>query len=79
VFCGPVSGPTLGSDIGHWDVAVMADVMTEAHELVTDGVLSADQFEAFVHTNPARLYLDQNPEFFNGTVLESRLGSAALS
>jgi predicted TIM-barrel fold metal-dependent hydrolase len=69
--------PTLGSDIGHWDVAVMAEVMTEAHELVTEGVLSADQFKALVYTNPARLYLDQNPEFFNGTVLESRLGSAA--
>jgi hypothetical protein len=69
--------PTLGSDIGHWDVAVMAEVMTEAHDLVTEGVLSADQFKALVYTNPARLYLDQNPEFFNGTVLESRLGSAA--
>jgi predicted TIM-barrel fold metal-dependent hydrolase len=68
--------PTLGSDIGHWDVAVMADVMTEAYEMVSDGVLSEDQFKAFVYTNPARLYRDQNPEFFDGTVLESQLGSA---
>jgi hypothetical protein len=68
--------PTLGSDIGHWDVAVMADVMTEAFEMVEDEVLTPAQFEAFVSTNPARLYRDQNPAFFDGTVLESRLGSA---
>jgi predicted TIM-barrel fold metal-dependent hydrolase len=68
--------PALGSDIGHWDVAVMADVMTEAYELVTDGVLTESQFKAFVCTNPARLYRDQNPEFFDGTVVESQVGSA---
>ena len=30
--------PTLGSDIGHWDVAVMADVLHEGYELVERGV-----------------------------------------
>jgi predicted TIM-barrel fold metal-dependent hydrolase len=68
--------PVLGSDIGHWDVAVMSEVMTGAYDLVRDGTLSEEQFKAFVYTNPARLYRDQNPAFFDGTVLEAQLGSA---
>jgi hypothetical protein len=69
--------PVLGSDIGHWDVAVMSEVMTDAYEMVEDGVLTPDQFKTFVYNNPARLYRDQNPGFFDGTVLEAELGSAA--
>jgi hypothetical protein len=71
--------PVLGSDIGHWDVAVMAEVMTDAYEMVEDGVLTPERFKTFVYTNPARLYRDQNPAFFDGTVLEQRLGSATTA
>ena len=40
----------LGSDIGHWDVPDMRDVVPEAYELVEDGRLVADQFRAFPAT-----------------------------
>jgi hypothetical protein len=54
----------------------MAEVMTDAYEMVEDGVLTAERFKTFVYTNPARLYRDQNPAFFDRTVLEQQLGSA---
>ena len=36
--------PILGSDLGHWDVADMTDVLPEAYELVEHGLVDADQF-----------------------------------
>jgi predicted TIM-barrel fold metal-dependent hydrolase len=60
----------FGSDIGHFDVPDAAEVLPEAYEGVERGFLSADDFRAFTCTNPARFYLDTNPDFFAGTILE---------
>jgi hypothetical protein len=57
----------FGSDIGHWDVPDMRDVVPEAYELVDDGRLDAAQFRAFTCDNPIRLHGRMNPKFFDGT------------
>lgn len=61
----------FGSDISHWDVPVMNDVLPEAWELVEDGLVSTDDFEAFVCTNALHFYTDVNPDFFAGTRVET--------
>lgn len=57
----------FSSDIGHWDVPEMNDVLAEAHELVEDGRLAPDDFRDFVFTHPVRFYTRVNPRFFEGT------------
>jgi len=57
----------LGSDIGHWDVTDMGDVLHEAHELVDDGLLDAVHFRRFVCDNAVLLHGGANPGFFDGT------------
>ena len=59
----------FGSDIAHWDVPDMADVLCEAHELVEHGLIDEDGFRDFVFTNPVRFFTDVNPAFFEGTVV----------
>ena len=61
----------LGSDIGHFDVVNMNEVLQEAYELVEDGLINEDDFCEFVFTNPLRFWAEGNPDFFKGTVLES--------
>jgi predicted TIM-barrel fold metal-dependent hydrolase len=61
----------FSSDFGHWDVADMSDVLAEAHELVEEGIIGADDFEAFVFRNPVRLFAGMNPDFFRGTAVEA--------
>ena len=63
--------PMLGSDIGHWDVSDIDDVMPEAYELVEDGLLDAEQFRAFACDNVIRLHGGMNPHFFDGTRVEA--------
>lgn len=58
-----------GSDIGHFDVPVLTDVLHEAYENVERGWMTLEQFRAFMFTNPARFYLDSNPDFFAGTIV----------
>lgn len=62
--------PIFSSDIGHWDVAHMADVLPEAWEHIEHGWLTPDQFRAFMCDNTVRMYTDANPDFFVGTVIE---------
>ena len=64
---GAVLQPVLGSDIGHWDVPEMREVVAEARELLDDGRLDAAQFRAFTCDNPIRLHGGMNPAFFAGT------------
>jgi predicted TIM-barrel fold metal-dependent hydrolase len=61
----------FGSDIGHFDVVDMAEVLEEAHELVDDGVITPDDFRDFVFESPVRFWGEANPDFFKGTVVES--------
>jgi len=63
----------FGSDIGHFDVPDMTDVLGEAYEGVEDGVLSQDDFRDFVFANPVRLWTSMNPDFFVGTAIESQV------
>ncbi len=62
--------PVFGSDIGHWDVQRLTDVLPESRELVEAGLLSEDGYRAFVFEYPVRLHTDMNPSFFDGTRVE---------
>jgi predicted TIM-barrel fold metal-dependent hydrolase len=57
----------FSSDISHWDVPNMAEVVDEAYELVEHGIITEDDFKDFVFRNPVRLHAGMNPEFFKGT------------
>jgi hypothetical protein len=66
----------LGSDIGHFDVVNMNEVLAEAYELVEDGLIIDQDFREFVFDNPVRFWAEGNPEFFKGTVIESEVARA---
>ncbi len=66
----------FSSDIGHWDVPDMTEVLEEAYELVADEMITEADFRDFVFTNPASLYTGMNPDFFKGTVVESAVQTA---
>ncbi len=61
----------FSSDIGHWDVADMTEVVAEAHELVEKELITDDDFRDFVFANPVSFYAGVNPHFFEGTVVEA--------
>lgn len=61
----------LGSDIAHWDLPDVAEVLEEAHEMVDRGWIDPAAFRDFVFTNPARFYTGTNRDFFRGTVVEA--------
>ncbi len=61
----------FGSDIGHWDVTRMNEVVAEAYEQVERGVLAEEDFRHFVFVNPVMLHAGVNPDFFKGTRIES--------
>ena len=61
----------FGSDIGHWDVRDMREVVEESWELVDEGVITKDDYRAFVFENPVHFWTAQNPDFFKGTSVES--------
>ena len=50
--------PVFSSDLAHWDVEDMSEVVAEAFGLVRKGVLEQQDFREFVFENPARLLLD---------------------
>ena len=68
----------FGSDIGHFDVANMNQVVPEAYELVEKGLVSDAGFRDFMCTNPVRFWGEANPDFFKGTAVEET-ASAILS
>jgi predicted TIM-barrel fold metal-dependent hydrolase len=61
----------FSSDIGHFDVPDMAEVVPEAHELVEHGLITEDDFRDFTFENAVRFWGEVNPDFFKGTVVES--------
>ena len=63
----------FSSDIGHFDVPHMNEVLAEAYDLVEEGVMSVDDFRAFTFANPAHFWADSNPDFFKGTVVEHQV------
>jgi len=70
--------PIFSSDIGHWDVARMDEVLPEAWEHIEHGWMDAPQFRDFMCDNAVRLYRSANPDFFAGTVLEDYAKTVAL-
>jgi predicted TIM-barrel fold metal-dependent hydrolase len=70
----------FSSDLGHWDVPDMTEVLEEAHELVERGLLDLKEFEEFTFGNPVELHAGMNPDFFKGTIVEAavarRMGAA---
>jgi hypothetical protein len=63
----------FSSDMGHWDVEDISEVVPAAFGLVEAGVITPADFRDFTFANPARLYLRGNPEFFQGTAVESQV------
>ncbi len=64
----------FGSDIGHFDVQDMAQVVPEAYELVEDGRIDGDGFRRFVFDNPVQFWGKTNPDFFAGTRVAAAAG-----
>jgi predicted TIM-barrel fold metal-dependent hydrolase len=60
----------MGSDIGHFDVIDMTEVLAEAYELVERRQLEEDDFRDFVFGNAVRFWAGGNPDFFKGTAIE---------
>jgi hypothetical protein len=64
--------PLFGSDIGHFDVPDMREVLIEAHELVDECIITQDDFRDFVFTYPVEFWTAVNPDFFKGTAVETQ-------
>jgi predicted TIM-barrel fold metal-dependent hydrolase len=60
----------FSSDIGHWDVPDMSEILGEVYEQVEHGWLTPDEFRDFTFTNAVRLYGGANPSFFKDTAVE---------
>jgi predicted TIM-barrel fold metal-dependent hydrolase len=60
----------FSSDIGHFDVPDMAEVVPEAYELVEHGLINDGDFRDFMFDNAVRFWGEVNPDFFKGTVVE---------
>jgi len=65
----------FGSDLSHWDVPVMADVLPEAYEMVEHGLLDDDDLRDFLFANPVSFYTGVNPDFFAGTRVADAVAS----
>ncbi|HEX4778835.1 MAG TPA: amidohydrolase family protein [Acidimicrobiia bacterium] len=61
----------MGSDIAHWDVPDMTEVVEEAWDMVERGWIDEAAFRAFTFTNPVDFYTGTNPAYFDGTVVEA--------
>ena len=66
----------FSSDVGHFDVPDMADVVPEAYELVEHGLIDDNDFRDFMFTNAVRFWAEVNPDFFKGTVVEKAAAEA---
>ena len=70
---GQVVKGIFASDVGHWDVPDVREVLPEAYELVDDGILDEADFRAFTFEHPMSLWAGTNSDFFKGTVIEEAL------
>jgi predicted TIM-barrel fold metal-dependent hydrolase len=69
----------FSSDMGHWDVPDMTEVLGEAYELVERGLIGDDDFRDFTFTNPVRFYTSVNPDFFAGTRVEAEAAAVVAA
>jgi predicted TIM-barrel fold metal-dependent hydrolase len=63
--------PIFSSDISHFDVTDMTEVLEEAWELVEHQLVDEAAFRELTFTNPVTLHGRMNAEFFKGTVVEA--------
>ncbi len=66
---GTLVRPIFSSDVGHFDVIEMSDVLHEAWELVDDELISGEEFRQFTFENIVHLHTGLNPKFFEGTAV----------
>jgi predicted TIM-barrel fold metal-dependent hydrolase len=59
----------FSSDVGHWDVPVLNEVLEEAWEPVEGGAMTERDFRDFTFVNAAQFYTASNPKFFEGTAV----------
>jgi hypothetical protein len=64
----------FSSDIGHFDVPDMTQVVPEAYELVEHELITAEDFGGFMFANAVRFWGEVNPDFFKGTVVARAAG-----
>jgi predicted TIM-barrel fold metal-dependent hydrolase len=62
----------MGSDIGHFDVVDMTNVLVEAYSLVERRLLDEEAFRDLVFGNAVRLWGGSDPNFFKGTAVEEQ-------
>jgi len=62
----------FSSDIGHFDVPDMTEVVPEAYELVEHGLIDENDFRDFMFANAVRFWGEVNPDFFKGTAVEKQ-------
>lgn len=62
--------PIFSSDISHFDVTDMTEVLEEAWELVEHELIDEPSFRALTFSNVVALHGQMNPHFFNGTAVE---------
>ncbi len=69
----------FGSDIGHWDVPNILEVVEEAYELVEKELITESDLRDFVFTNPVSFYAGLNSDFFKGTAVEQEVARLSNS
>jgi predicted TIM-barrel fold metal-dependent hydrolase len=67
----------FSSDISHFDVPDMSEVLEESWELVENGAITQADFRDFVFANPLSFFAGTNPDFFAGTVIAGAAGAVA--
>jgi predicted TIM-barrel fold metal-dependent hydrolase len=67
---GPKLKAMFGSDISHFDVIDMTEVLEEAYEMVEYGWVNEQEFREFTFENAVGLHAGMNPDFFKGTAVE---------
>ncbi len=65
----------FSSDIGHWDVPHIDEVVPEVHEALEKGILTQQDFRDFTFSHVVNLHGGMNPDFFKGTVVEEAAGA----
>ncbi len=66
----------FSSDMGHWDVPDMSEMVEEAYELVEKELINEEDFKEFTFTNAVKFFAGSNPDFFKGTAIESEVNRA---
>jgi len=69
----------FASDIGHWDVPEVSEVLPEAWELVEHGHATEADFRSLTFENPVSLWAAMNPKFFDGTTVADAVGRELAS